>query len=99
MYKSEEKVELQWREESNMIMYHGVFLCFTLLVSWCLYHLPNLSTQSLKIGSLNINGGRDRHKRTLISEDSTQKRINLLFFFFFFCERHILIQEKRPGFT
>ena len=35
--------------------------------------------QSLKIGSLNINGGRDRHKRALISEVATQKKIDVLF--------------------
>uniref|UniRef100_A0A3Q3F9T3 Endonuclease/exonuclease/phosphatase domain-containing protein n=1 Tax=Labrus bergylta TaxID=56723 RepID=A0A3Q3F9T3_9LABR len=35
--------------------------------------------RSLKIGSLNINGGRDRQKRGLISEISTQKNIDILF--------------------
>ena len=36
--------------------------------------------QSLKIGSLNINGGgRDRQKRALISEVATQKRVDVLF--------------------
>ncbi len=35
--------------------------------------------RSLTIGSLNINGGRDRHKRVLISEVSTQKRIDVMF--------------------
>ena len=35
--------------------------------------------QSLKVGSLNINGGRDRHKRALIAEVSTQKRFDVLF--------------------
>lgn len=35
--------------------------------------------QNLKIGSLNINGGRDRQKRALISEVATQKRIDVLF--------------------
>ena len=35
--------------------------------------------QNLKIGSLNINGERGRQKRALISEVSTQKRIDVLF--------------------
>ena len=35
--------------------------------------------RSLKIGSLNINGGRDGQKRALISEVSSQKRIDVLF--------------------
>jgi hypothetical protein len=36
--------------------------------------------QSLKIGSLKINGGgRDRHRRALISEVATQKRVDMLF--------------------
>ena len=35
--------------------------------------------RSLKIGSLNINGGRDRHRRALISEVAIQKRVDVLF--------------------
>lgn len=35
--------------------------------------------RSLKIGSLNINGGRDSHKRALVSEVSSQKRTDVLF--------------------
>ena len=41
--------------------------------------LSNITMQSLKIGSLNINGGRDRHKRALIFEVTTQKKIDVLF--------------------
>lgn len=64
-----------------MIMYHSVFSSFycSLLVSLYLFLLSYLSMQNLKIGSLNINGGRDRQKRALISEVATQKRINVLF--------------------
>lgn len=61
--------------------YHRVassFYC-SLLVSACMFLLSNISMQSLKIGSLNINGGRDRHKRALISEVVTQKKIDVLF--------------------
>lgn len=36
--------------------------------------------QSLKIGSLNINGGRDRRKGASISEIAPQKRIDVLVF-------------------
>lgn len=51
----------------------------SLLVSACLFLFSDLFMPSLKIGSLNINGGRDRHKRALISEVSTQKRADVLF--------------------
>lgn len=64
-----------------MIMYHVVFyfLYSPLLGSFHLLLIYHISVQNLKIGSLNINGGRDRQKRALISEVSTQKKINVLF--------------------
>uniref|UniRef100_A0A3Q3ERM5 Reverse transcriptase domain-containing protein n=1 Tax=Labrus bergylta TaxID=56723 RepID=A0A3Q3ERM5_9LABR len=64
-----------------MIMHHKVFFFFycSLFVSTYLFFLSDLSMRSLKIGSLNINGGRDRQKRGLISEISTQKNIDILF--------------------
>ena len=62
-------------------MYHTVFSSFycSPLVSSYLFPFSDLSMRSLKIGSLNINGGRDRHKRALISEVFTQKRVDVLF--------------------
>ena len=52
----------------------------SLLVSACLFLFSlSIFMQSLKIGSLNINGGRDRHKRALISEVATQKKLDVLF--------------------
>lgn len=63
-----------------MIMSHmGVsFLYCSLLLSSCLFFLFHFSMQSLKIGSLNINGGRDKNKRALISEVSNLKRVDVL---------------------
>lgn len=46
----------------------------------CLFIFSDLPMQSLKIGSLNINGGRDRRKRASISEIAPQKRIDELVF-------------------
>ena len=55
--------------------------------------LSNISMQSLKIGSLNINGGRDRHKRALIFEVATQKKIDVLFL----QETHTIQTDDRLG--
>ncbi len=62
-------------------MHHRVFLSYycLLLISVYLSLLYILSMRSLKIGSLNINGGRDRQKRALISETSNHKNIDVLF--------------------
>ncbi len=60
-----------------------------MLVSTCLFLLSDLSMRSLKIGSLNINGGRDSHERALISEvRGVRTRLMCCFY-----RRHILIQE------
>uniref|UniRef100_A0A4W6F6F5 Reverse transcriptase domain-containing protein n=1 Tax=Lates calcarifer TaxID=8187 RepID=A0A4W6F6F5_LATCA len=75
-----------------MMMHHWVFLsllCF-LTVSICLCSFSGLSMRSLKVGSLNINGGRDRQKRALISEISDQKKIDVLFL----QETHTVIQDE-----
>ena len=55
--------------------------------------LSNITMQSLKIGSLNINGGRDRHKRALIFEVATQKKIDVLFL----QETHTIQTDDRLG--
>lgn len=59
-----------------MIMYYWVFssLYCLLFVSSYLFLFYHLSMQNLR-GSLNINGGKDKEKRTLISEVSTQKQL------------------------
>lgn len=60
---------------------HGALLLYgSLLISSYLFIFSDLPMQSLKIGSLNINGGRDRHKRASISEIAPQKRIDVLVF-------------------
>lgn len=46
--------------------------------------------RSLKLGSLNINGGRDRQKEALVSEVSDQKKIDVLFL----QETHTVIQDE-----
>ena len=62
-------------------MYHTVVFSFQLFsVLFILSVSFSLTSMgSLKIGSLNINGGRDRQKRALISEVATQKRVDVLF--------------------
>ena len=62
-------------------MHHKVFSSFYwfLLVSSCLFLFSDLSMHKLRVGSLNINGGRDRHKRALVSEVASQKGIDVLF--------------------
>ena len=75
-----------------MIMYNKAsssFYC-SLLVSFHLLFYSNLLMRSLKIGSLNINGGRDQHKRALISEVTAQKRVDVLFL----QETHTVSQDE-----
>lgn len=49
-----------------------VFLLFCPLVSFM---------QTLKVASLNINGGRNAHKRALVSEALGQKDVGVIFYF------------------
>ena len=63
-----------------MIMQHKVscsFLSLFLLFSVSLHSCFLMG--GLKIGSLNMNGGRDRNKRALVAEVAEQKRIDVLF--------------------
>ena len=59
-------------------MHHKVFssLCLVLLIS--LFFSINNLMQGLKVGSLNINGGRDRLKRALIKEVLQQKKLDVI---------------------
>ena len=70
------------REEKRimmMIMPHRV--SFFLLVSlWALLLFFSLFyMEVLRVGSLNINGGRDRNKRAWVLEVIKQKRLNVVF--------------------
>lgn len=58
-------------------MHHAVFL-FCCPFLFCLYPFLTLYMDSLRVGSLNINGGRDRHKRALVSEIMHQKKLNVV---------------------
>lgn len=62
-------------------MYHLVFFfihCSLLLSSFLsLFFNPHM--QSSTIGSINIHGGRDKHKRALVSEIVSQNKIDVLF--------------------
>lgn len=74
-------VRLLEEQERKTNMHHRMFLschCF-LLFSAYLSLFYDFSMRSLEIGSLNINGGRDRQKKTLISEVSNHKNIHVLF--------------------
>lgn len=50
-----------------------------LLFSACLLFLPVFLMEVLRVGSLNINGGRDECKRALVSETIEQKKLNVIF--------------------
>lgn len=58
-------------------MHHVVFFSLTLLV--CLFPLPFLLMEILRVGSLNINGGRDERKRALVNEIIEQKNLHVTF--------------------
>lgn len=53
------------------------FLSFLLLL--CLsFLLLNTCMDNLRVGSINVNGGRDRHKRDLLLESIQLKRLNVV---------------------
>ncbi len=62
-------------------MHHVVILSFFLLVSFAVvFNLSFLNTYMdlLRVGSLNINGGRDRHKLALVSEVMLNKKLHVI---------------------
>lgn len=50
-----------------------------LFFSACLLFLPVFFMEVLRVGSLNINGGRDGCKRALVFETIEQKKLNVIF--------------------
>ena len=64
-----------------MIMLHRVFSCSSIMAVFYLYLFlfSLLPMGRLRIGSLNINGGRDRCKRALVTELVKQKNVDILF--------------------
>ena len=62
-------------------MCHKVLSCSFLMAVFnvCLLLFFLFPMQRLRIGSLNINGGRDRNKRALVTEVVNQKNIDILF--------------------
>ena len=64
-----------------MIMQHLVSFPFHLLLLISVFFLvfPHFSMKTLTVGSLNINGGRDKHKMALISEVIRQKSLDVVF--------------------
>ena len=67
--------------KSNAIMNNmlGFSIYCSLIAFSCVFPLSNFLIRRLKIGSLNISGGRDRHKRALIAKGSTLKNTDVLF--------------------
>lgn len=64
---------------SHNIMHHTVsFLYFSLLLCF-LISILSVCMETLRIGSLNINGGRDSSKRALVNEIIEQKKLNIVF--------------------
>ncbi len=80
MDRKRRKPKIVYCDTFNITIYnasHGVFsLLFSLL-------FPNLNfsvcMETLRIGSLNINGGRDSSKRALVKETVEQKKFNVVF--------------------
>lgn len=60
-------------------MHHMVSLFAMLLLSVFFLSLLNLYMNVLRVGSLNINGGRDMHKRALVSEIIEQKKLHVIY--------------------
>ncbi len=58
----------------TIFMHHMVSLFVMLLLRVFLLSLLKLDMEVLRVGSLNINGGRDMHKRALVSEIIEQKK-------------------------
>lgn len=58
-------------------MHHVVFPSLNLTV--CLFFLPFLYIEILRVGSLNINGKRDESKIALVSELKEQKKLHVTF--------------------
>ncbi len=65
----------------NITIYNASHGVFSLLFFSCF--VPNLNfsvcMETLRIGSLNINGGRDGSKRALVKEIVEQKKFNIVF--------------------
>lgn len=59
-----------------MVDSSSVFLLFLLSVSSVLF---KSSMQNITVGLLNINGGRDGQKRSLIAEVAAQKKMDMFF--------------------
>ncbi len=66
-------------QTSQMFKSHGVniFFCLFFLFLFSLYFF--LSMELLRVGSLNINGGRDGNKLAMISELFSIKKVNIAF--------------------
>ena len=62
-----------------MGFYTVCFLFYLFFLSVSLFPLFNFSMQRLRVGSLNINGGRDRQRRALVSELVNQKSLDIIF--------------------
>lgn len=63
-----------------LIMLHRVSSFFSLVSLWfLLLFLSLFYMEVLRVGSLNINGGRDRKKRAWALEVIKQKRLNVVF--------------------
>lgn len=60
-------------------MHHVVFLFVMLFLSVFLLSLLKLHMEVLRVGYLNINGGRDMHKRALVSEIIEQKKLHVIY--------------------
>lgn len=60
-------------------MYHRVAIFFFCLFFLSFFSLSPFNMDFLRIGSLNINGGRDIYKRALVSEVIEQKNLNVIF--------------------
>ena len=59
------------------VLHWVIFLLFPLPVY--IISLSQSSMYKVRVGSLNINGGRDRQKRAVISEMVQQKRLDIVF--------------------
>ena len=63
-----------------MIMHHMGFSSYFLVLLVSIFFLFSLFSlmQGLKVGSLNINGGRDQRKRALVKEVFQQKKLDVI---------------------
>jgi len=57
----------------RMILLHSLFL------SVSIFYLFIFSMEMIRVASLNINGGRDRSKRTMVAELINIKNVNVSF--------------------